>query len=70
MSSKQPEKELTQINIRNVPADLAAKFKILAVTHEETQNDICLLALEKFIELYEKKNGPVKTTAKKKSINL
>lgn len=71
MAKKEAEnQDIVQINIRNVPAPVAAKFKVLAATHGDTQNDIYIQALEKFIELYEKKNGVIKTVVKKKSINL
>jgi penicillin-binding protein-related factor A (putative recombinase) len=59
----------TQVNF-NLPESSAEKMKAIAFAHGQTQSEVYNLAVEKFIELYEKKNGSVKTTIKKKSINL
>lgn len=59
----------TQINV-NVPVSVYDKLKAIAIVHGQTNSEVYNLALEKFIELYEKKNGTVKAVVKKKSINL
>jgi hypothetical protein len=59
----------TQINV-NIPVSVYEKMKAIAALHGHTHSEVYNLAFAKFIELYEKKNGPVKPSAKKKSINL
>lgn len=59
----------TQVNL-NMPTALHEKIKYIAFAHEQGNSEVYIQAVEKFIELYEKKNGPVKVPAKKKSINL
>jgi hypothetical protein len=58
-----------QVNF-NTPAATVEKLKAIAHAHGQSNSEVYNLAFEKFIELYEKKNGPVKTTIKKKSINI
>lgn len=59
----------TQINV-NVSVSVYDKLKSIAIQHGQTNSEVYNLAFEKFIELYERKNGTVKTVVKKKSINL
>lgn len=59
----------TQVNL-NMPTALHEKIKHIAFTHEQGNSEVYIQAVEKFVELYEKKNGVVKPMAKKKSINL
>jgi len=41
------------------------KLKAIALAHSNTQSEVYQLAFDKFIELYEKKNGPVQQIQKK-----
>lgn len=59
----------TQVNL-NMPTALHEKIKYIAFAHEHGNSEVYIQAVEKFIELYEKKNGVIKVPPKKKSINL
>ena len=63
-----PERK-AQVNF-NIPTGQLDKIKTIAVLHGLNQSDVFNQAVDKFIELYEKKNGPVKTDLKKKEIKL
>jgi hypothetical protein len=54
----------TQVNF-NIPVDQFEKLKVIASLHTLTQSDVFTQAIDKFIELYEKKNGVIKTGQKK-----
>lgn len=62
--------ETTQVSVKSIPVELYNKIKTIAFEHGQTQNELYVMALEKFVELYEKKNGPVDTAPKKKEIRL
>lgn len=62
--------ETTQVSVKSIPVDLYNKIKTIAFEHGQTQNELYVMALEKFVELYEKKNGPVDSAPKKKEIKL
>lgn len=59
----------TQIN-GNIPTPVFNKLKAIAALHTYSQTEVYILAFEKFIELYEKKNGPIKAGPAKKDIKL
>ena len=54
----------------NAPTTNVDKLKTIAHLHGQNNSDVYNQAFAKFIELYEKKNGPVKIDAKKKNIKL
>jgi hypothetical protein len=62
--------DVTQANVKSIPVEIYEKFRTIAFEHGVTQNDLYNQALAKFIELYEKKNGPVQVGPKKKDIKL
>jgi hypothetical protein len=41
------------------------KLKTIAMAHGKTQSEVYQMAFDKFIELYEKKNGPIDTRWRK-----
>jgi len=54
----------------NAPSEIVDKLKAIAHNHGQNNSDVYNQAFVKFVELYEKKNGPVKTGPKKKDIKL
>lgn len=62
------EKDTTQINIKNIPVELLGKLKSIAVMEDVPSTKVYILAFEKFVELYEKKNGKVKSLPKGKGL--
>lgn len=58
-----------QVNF-NIPTGQFEKIKAIAGNHGLNQSEVFNQAVDKFIELYEKKNGPVKTGQQKKEIKL
>lgn len=59
----------TQVNI-NMPTGLHEKIKFIAFQHEQGNSEVYVQAVEKFLELYERKNGAIKLPAKKQSISI
>lgn len=59
----------TQVNF-NAPCIIVEKMQTIAFQHKYKNSDVYNQAFEKFVELYEKKNGPVKPAVKKKDIKL
>ena len=59
----------TKVNF-NVPDTIFKKLRAIAHKHEYSNTDVYNQAFEKFVELYEKKNGPVQIVAAKKEIKL
>lgn len=59
----------TQVNF-NIATGQLDKMKTIATLHGLNQSDVFNQAVDKFIELYEKKNGPVKPSQVKKEIKL
>jgi hypothetical protein len=58
-----------QVNF-NIPTIQLDKIKAIAAIHGLDQSEVFNQAVDKFIELYEKKNGPVKPGQHKKEIKL
>lgn len=58
-----------QVNFNMLTGQLD-KMKAIALLHGLNQSEVFNQAVDKFIELYEKKNGPVKTDQKKREIKL
>lgn len=59
----------TQVNF-NAPVSIIEKLKQIAYEHGKDNAEVYNLAFEKFIEQYQKKNGPIKPGTKKKDIKL
>lgn len=49
----------------NMESTSFEKLKAIALAHGKTQSEVYQMAFDKFIELYEKKNGPVDISPKK-----
>jgi hypothetical protein len=54
----------------NTDSEILDKLKTVASTNGWNNTDVYNLAFEKFIELYEAKNGKIKPGVKKKDIKL
>lgn len=61
---------VTQVGVKAIPIEIFEKFRTISFEHGVAQNDLYNQAFAKFIELYEKKNGPVQIGPKKKEIKL
>lgn len=59
----------TQVNF-NVPNTIIEKMRAIAHNHKYQNTDVYNQAFETFVNLYEKKHGPVKVIAAKKEIKL
>jgi NRPS condensation-like uncharacterized protein len=68
-STRQIPEGKAQVNF-NIPTGQFEKIKAIAGIHGLNQSDVFNQAVDKFIELYEKKNGPVQPGPKKKEIKL
>ena len=60
-------KDKTQINV-NVKNEILAKIRTIGDTEGVTYAEIYNLAFEKFVQLYEKKNGKIKAKVKGKGL--
>lgn len=68
-STRQIPEGKAQVNF-NISTGQLDKMRTIAGLHGLNQSDVFNQAVDKFIELYEKKNGPVQTGPKKKEIKL
>ena len=67
-TNTQARTEVTQVNMKNVPVDLLEKVQTIASVEGLAFSEVYIVAFQKFVELYEKKNGKIKPRPKGKGL--
>lgn len=64
MAKKQELQEVSQISVKNAPADIIQKLQVIAGMENVPFNDVYLKAFETYVGLYEGKHGKIKIKPK------